>query len=73
MDRRYHIAALREVHLMVSEDQSARGTRTGTVTRPSDNGSETPGRLLCAVLAAFSPAIVVVMAAIAVIKEVLIM
>ena len=46
MDSRYHVAALREVRLLVSGGLSARGACAGTATLSGDRGIQKPLRLL---------------------------
>ena len=73
MDPRYHVAALREVRLLVSGAQSARGVLAGAATRRAEQVSRDLTDVLLAASVVFVPAIAAVAAVVVVIKQVHIM
>ena len=70
MDLRYHVAALREVRLLVSGAQSAHGVRAGAATHRGKGASRDLIDVLLVASVVFVPAIAAVAAVIVVIKQV---
>ena len=70
MDRRYHIAALRETHLLVSDPQSAYGVCARVAIRCREEAFKDLEYVLLSVLVVLVPEISTIAVVVVVIKEV---